>query len=754
MKRPSLLVALLVVAGCRSQFPGASLSGRVVVRGQSALAGITVSAVGPQTATTETNAEGRYAIDNLVDGTYVISAVAPATVEASATDEVVAAGPVTVPDLTLTPAGRLHGRATKGGAATGNSGILVSLGGSGAVAATSDEGEYHLDLVPVGSYTLRAVTDGFLPASVSRQRVEWNGDTTIPEMDLVVIPNRGALSLRGTALLYGQTNHAGTRVTLVGTGLTALTAADGSWQIAGVAEGSYALQFANGDYQESVPEVLALAGSTGLVLDGSPYPLSQSPLTLYRPRRIASVQGGSGSLGLAISTDGRRALYIEPAASTLWVAAIDGSGTILVADEPVDGAAITPDGLTVAYVTNKRLQVVPTRGGPSTLLATGVFSVDNLISPDGKSIAYIATSPTTGLAQLVVNAIGGGAAKVLPGQFYDGLRWSGDGTRLFYRTAGVWPSDTATVNLYTIATDTSVTIATSAHAPVLSHDGRRAIVVGNYYENGETYNGTLLGIDLTTGTVTTLASGVYDASFVGDDRVVYRSVNGADNGTTRLSWVSIAGGASTQYTTDDNWYVVSTDQSTLLYSACANGGCSLYVRPPFSGSPMRLADGASSIGLSGDGSEVLYRTTQEDVGPWRLISSSGGAGLEIDARIDEWYFSVDDSHFLYAGWDDADRAFRLTALSIADGTSTLLGAYLQFPVMAPDLRHLALTSQPPGARVALSVVALDGSPAKPLYDLAISQQWTKSSVLVGTRFGVLAPYRFQNGIYAYDPASR
>src|SRR5262249_40878102 len=150
---------------------------------------------------------------------------------------------------------------------------------------TADDGSYHVTQVPVGSYDIGAQASGFRGGSAPGQAVKWGEETVVPEIDLVIEP--GNASLRGVAQLYGRSDHGGTQVTLVGTGLSATTASDGSWHIDQVPEGTFALHFVNGAYQETVPEVEALVGADGWVIDQSLYPLAQSPLTIYPGRRVA-----------------------------------------------------------------------------------------------------------------------------------------------------------------------------------------------------------------------------------------------------------------------------------------------------------------------------------------------------------------------------------------------------------------------------------------------------------------------------------
>src|SRR5205823_3345639 len=111
---------------------------------------------------------------------------------------------------------------------------------------------------------------------VKGQTIRWGETTNAPDIDLVIAP--GPTHLRGTALLYGASDHSGTRVLVTGTGRSTTTDGKGNWSVDNLPEGTYALHFTNGVYDETVPAVQATVGGEGLIIDGGVYPLPSAPL--------------------------------------------------------------------------------------------------------------------------------------------------------------------------------------------------------------------------------------------------------------------------------------------------------------------------------------------------------------------------------------------------------------------------------------------------------------------------------------------
>ncbi len=760
-------LAMVVVVGCRTALPGARLSGRVVITGQADRHGIVVTAGGPNSATTTTRLDGSYAFDDVIDGGYAVSATVRSTVEGTRSALVVANGPAVLPDLVFTPAGGVTGRATRGGGNVGNAGILVTVEGTSALGVTDDAGDYHIDLVATGTYDVHAETTGFHAATAPGQVVRWDQITHVPEIDLVIGPGHAAL--RGVAQLFGKSDHHGTLVTVLGTGLSTTTAADGSWAFENVPEGTYTVTFVNGAYAESVPEVVALAGSDGFVIDESLYALPRSPLTLYRARRIESTP--SIHYGFVLSPDGRRLVYANNAATGAKVKMVplDGSAVIALADGTIDegysglAAAFTPDSARVLFLERDRLHSVSAAGGapPTTLAAyASMFG----LSPDGASAFYSALDPMTGLRALYSVAVSDGATHtvVLDAQLRNPV-WSADSKRIIYRTDVDNYFQLGTVKLAAATGGTPVVLGTSAWDAVLSPDRRHALVQSNINTNDVT--STLWVVDLSTGKSTNLGSGVNhyaSPGFASNDKVYFSQ-------GLQLYLASVDGGTATNLGLDSYFGNVglSTDHSHLAFAnACtnANGSCSLFVASVADGRSVQVATGVSDFKLSDDGTRIIYslnRNPQLLGDMWIARTDGTGTAVQLDSATSIYsaHITPDLSHVVYFKDVGSDSLGTLCIVSTAGGPVTTLATHAQAYTwtFSPNGRFVEFTVLPLGATQSyqpgtLNYAPLDGSPATPVVDdFHDGVAWSAGSLLVAARSGSAPPYRFQDGFYVQTP---
>ncbi len=762
MKR-LLLLLVVTAAGCRSPFLGASLSGRVVVTGQTNLGGIAVAAVGSGTYATATDSDGHYVFASVVDGAYIVTATGRSTLEGSASTPVDAEGPVLVPDLVLTPSGRMQGRVTRGGAVTGNGGIFVNAGN--ALAITTDSGDYHFDELPAGTFALSASATGFQTATVSGQVVAWDQLTEVPTIDLVADPSaRGALSLRGIALLYGQTNHAGTLVTLVGTDLSTVTAADGSWEIDGVAEGSYAVSFANGLYHETIPQVLALAGSNGMVEDGALYALPDSPLTIYTLTRILSTPATTDDLSFTLSPDGTELFYIDTARNELVLAEVDGSGTKDLAAGPFGyELSFTADGAHIVYTSNAQLLTVPSDGSSKPLLLA-VGASYFWLSPDSRALIYYGTDPATGNAELFATTVAGGTAVVVDSasvimaniNWANEWRWTGDGRHFLYRIDVDPHYLTGTIKLYTVGGGAGTTVASNALPAAIMPDSKHALLLADYFES-EYYVGTLMTLDLSNGATTTIASQVLEnfAVVVDNDRVLYQTMNNDVGETLELRGVSLSGAHPPTDFATVNGFTLSRDRSTIFWwrFPCSALFCTLESQASSgAGTPQAWASDIYEYLSADDGQALLYSSSPAPATASLLTAPSAqphAFGFDV-ASYDEARFTADKSHVLF--YDSfAGSGERVALASLTDGSVLTLAEQTSFAdtITSPDFRRIAMGPQSAGVTT-LAVALLDGTPPIVLTDQLNGVQWASSRTLVATRRGSPVPYRFQDGFYSYS----
>lgn len=117
-----------------------------------------------------------------------------------------------------------------------NASVSVRVG-TVTVSATSDtDGEYRIDGVPSGTYTVTATLDGFEPSSVSDVIVQNGSDTTGVDLLLVEKETKIYGFVRsGTFLVPGVL------VSVVGTNLSTNTSVEGYYEITNITAGTYTM---------------------------------------------------------------------------------------------------------------------------------------------------------------------------------------------------------------------------------------------------------------------------------------------------------------------------------------------------------------------------------------------------------------------------------------------------------------------------------------------------------------------------------
>jgi hypothetical protein len=740
------LVIALVICGCHSPRL-AELRGHVVVSGGDGSA-VTVRAVGPASASASTNAAGDYHLIDLPAGDYDLVFTADDTIEKTRTARVLVSGAIaTAPTVQLTGAGSIDGTITIAGRA--GAGATVFVEGGRAVATSDGNGHYHLAGVAAGAVTIAAVLAGYRPGSLAAVNVARGQITTAATLDLT--PDDGSFTpaaLAGKALRIDRSDHSGTQVTAtLGTQtFTASTASDGSYRIGGIPSGLYRLDFDYDGHHEAIPQVLAQAGATGQVIDGTLYPLADNPLELPIARRIGDVadlvlvdgdrvlslvanpDGVTHTLALValasgaatvlasdvlslsslrVTTDRSRVLYLAGAKNgptALRIVAFDGTAPITLAAS-IDGAyALLPGDTRVLYGAGKNVHVVSTSGAPDTVLLSAVagFQLD-------ASRTHVMYESCSTSCTISVQAIDSGTPTQILSNVSDYFSLAADGTHA------------VTIQSYDYAQKTGQIILGSAGmAPLMvwqgiiapyfhySHDGRLLLFLNDA--------GDLHAVDLQSAT----PAAVLVALNVG--------ANYVDN-------LVVAGGRML-YQRD----VVSVAAARLF---------TLGQKPVSGGDEITLGTHVSSFAVFSDGLHSVFvdNADQSGFGRLRTADASGAGATLVDGGASNASFSRDGVYVLYAGQHPTrNDAFLLRSVATKGGTPIDLGELAAPPT---------IVAAPSGARVAFRgsdriarLVAPSGGTAQAagIGDVL----WASDTRVVIILRDQPPPYRHQDGVYVLE----
>ena len=270
------------------------------------------------------------------------------------------------------------------------------------------------------------------PDTCRMQQHEDGSRTMIcPDGSSVRLPGTGERQppggVRGTARLFGREAHAGIRVELAGNDLSAVTAADGSYEIAGVPAGVHKVRFdAPGYERRERSQVLVLPGAWVTedveleigrrILEGRDWTLVPSPrgdiflarrenLFLVEPQNLAARRIATQVQGVRFSPDGAKIVITTGPRSdrplTLELYEVDGRRKTKVADD-VTAWHLTPDGDSIVMLRQPEgrtlLEVYHHPTGRHTAVAQDVTAWR--VSPSGG--ALVALASTTAGRTLVV----------------------------------------------------------------------------------------------------------------------------------------------------------------------------------------------------------------------------------------------------------------------------------------------------------------------------------------------------------------
>lgn len=219
-----------------------------------AISGAKVS-YGSALATTDAN--GNYTLSNLPAGSVQLTASASGFLNTVQTVNITAGGTTTANFVLITVTGTITGRVTNASTGAGLSGVAVSYSGGSAV--TDASGNYRLNSVSPGTYTLTASKSGWVSASTSVTVV--SGGTATANVKIATggkiagkVTNKSGAAISGaTVKLTGG---------IVPTTVTVTTNSSGNYDSNWVAIGNYSVQVSKTGYTTQTKNTTASTGST------------------------------------------------------------------------------------------------------------------------------------------------------------------------------------------------------------------------------------------------------------------------------------------------------------------------------------------------------------------------------------------------------------------------------------------------------------------------------------------------------------
>ncbi len=765
MPRRHLLASLLLAAACSS----GTLRGVATLDGATDSSGILVSLAGPRSAVTTTAADGSYQFAHLPDGDYAVVATADGTLEGSLTTS----APLSqgeLASLLFHPVGAITGHVTRGGATTGCSGIVVVAQGSSGVATTDDSGAFELDGITPGSHDLNAYTSGYLQGTARGVMVTRGQTTAAPDIDLTIAPvGDAAGTLIGQARLAGGADPAGITVSLVGTSLSTVTAADGSFALPNPPQGIYGLAFDRGVYHELAPSVLAIPGATGFYLDGSLYATAGTVISLARGQRqmSASIQA------VQLSPHGDYLLFTEyvpplPGATgsytRLYSLPISGGTPVKLAD--ILGGyswVYSPDGTHLAFTTYDAdnfiydLYTAAVDGSDVRQLATGVQPYVRY-SPAGR---YLIVGPGYNYEQVDAVPVDGSAMIPI-------------GTGYEIGNVNFSPTDDESL-LLTNCTSSSVTGQCALmRAPIVGGAPTQIADMVSWYAVDAQWSHVaymtttqLYLYDLKSGVSTPVGGGSADVSAPGmftRDGAYLVFLSGVTSQTDmgELDSIAVTASPSATPTTLATNVVIGT-------SAISAGGTQIYIQDyaardtrsvPVAGGPVQsLGTNISPYGafaFSPRGAWVTMLTDYDAasatatlwLAPAETASFTRIAGSVLTQNA--LAFSPDESTLAYLADDGhLGKSGNVMTVPTAGGSATQIAAgaaTLRGFSPSGALLLYGSTERVPTTWVAPAVPTAGSSPLA-LLETSTQAFFIDDNVAVGVRQGTAAPFDFQDGLY-------
>jgi hypothetical protein len=239
--------------------PTFTIRGKVLL-GSAALGAVTITA---GSVSTSSATDGSYTLAGLVAGTYSVRAEKTGYELSAARSATVGPNQTGVDFTAIVPKFSIAGRATVGGQPV--SGVIVQVWGTGIRATTNAQGYYNLSGFVAGTHTVRAEKAGYAfenkPVTVGPNRtgIDFAGQVTF--------------SISGTTYEAGKP-VAGVTVAVWGTGISAVSAADGKYTLNGFVAGTHIVRASKAGLTFQNRTVTVGPSQSGVDFDSGVYSIS------------------------------------------------------------------------------------------------------------------------------------------------------------------------------------------------------------------------------------------------------------------------------------------------------------------------------------------------------------------------------------------------------------------------------------------------------------------------------------------------
>ncbi len=604
MSFKAAIIALLVTA-CTAT-PTGVLTGRAIFDGETDHSGIIVSVSGEASAVT--NAAGTFTVTGLRSGRATVVFAAIDALEP--TQSRVADVGSEITDVVFHGTARVTGTVIDAATQDPLAGALILSTGGSAAATSAADGTFTLAGIRTGEATVVVSSSGLTPQQKSvhlRRHVPFElGTIALGPLT----PDTGPTGIAGQIVFADGTPADSTTVRIQGTQVDrqTVTGADGRFRFEQVRTGVFSLEATRSGFAVNLPTVLAIEGTSGMIISGGLYPLASTPIQLTRGRYLSGLTGGT------VTPDGQTVIgpTFTNAGRNLTAVPLDGGPQVDLLSQDEVGLSIPQVVAIGVDSTTLAVSLYDPNNGQlarQTFLASTVSEGRQLISERACSVGnqsdsfyFIIGNSCQQGGQLAVTNLKFGAPPAMLGTLSSSWRADLAHQQIFDFVPRPSPSTKVDIDVVSVGPQPSrrrvasnvgrtvqlspdgkfLTVLESTSAPYGAFDlvnvatGQSLNLVNNqlvwqqsYASAGKViasgYDGPIAAFDLVTGAATPLANQQSGWWVSGDGARVFLFHKRSDSVLGSIGRVSTTGGIETPIGDSVGWYGGSPDGQWLYF---------------------------------------------------------------------------------------------------------------------------------------------------------------------------------------------